>query len=189
MKTIIISAIFFLVSTLNGASQTFEFGLKAGVNLATISGNVSDLDTRTGLLFGVVGEFDVWLNFSIQPELLYSTQGFKADGDTVKIDYLNLPIMGKYYVAEGLSLEFGPQLGLLLSANSEIDDEGDVGYQYSSIDFGINFGLGYKLESGLNFGIRYNLGLANMANFIDEIFNDYKIQNSVFQISVGYNIF
>ncbi len=50
------------------------------------------------------------------------------------------------------------------------------------IDFGLNFGLGYKLDSGLNFSARYNLGLSN----IDDSDSNVETKNSVFQFSVGY---
>ena len=53
----------------------------------------------------------------------------------------------------------------------------------SSIDFGLNFGLGYKLDSGLNFGARYNMGLSNINDTDDD---DDTIKNGVFQISLGY---
>ena len=46
----------------------------------------------------------------------------------------------------------------------------------------LNFGLGYKLDSGLNFAARYNLGLSNLAK--DS--GNEKINNGVFQLSVGY---
>ncbi len=58
--------------------------------------------------------------FAFQPELLYSAQGSDYDDEdfsgSVKADYLNVPLMAKYYVGEGFSLEAGPQVGLLLSA-------------------------------------------------------------------------
>ncbi|WAC03840.1 porin family protein [Lacinutrix neustonica] len=110
-----------------------------------------------------------------------------------KLDYLNLPIMAKYYVAEGLSIEAGPQVGFLISAKSEVEatsegesasDEGDVKDSFKSIDFGAGVGLGYKLESGLNFSARYNLGLANIAEDVEG--QDFSIQNNVIQVSVGF---
>ena len=54
----------------------------------------------------------------------------------------------------------------------------------NSIVFGLDFGLGYKLENGLNFSARYNLGLSN----IREITNDYdfSLKNDVISLGVGY---
>ena len=106
--------------------------------------------------------------------------------------------MAKYYVAEGFSLEAGPQIGLLLSAKDvwteNWDGETDSGSEdlmdfLNKLDFGLNFGVGYKLDSGLNFGARYYLGLANIEDDDDyaEDDGDYWIKNNVFQFSVGYS--
>ena len=70
--------------------------------------------------------------------------------------------MAKFYVAEGFSIEAGPQVGFLFSAKDEYDFDGDTGEDdikeyFKGIDFGVNFGVGYKLEGGLNLGARYNL--------------------------------
>jgi hypothetical protein len=91
--------------------------------------------------------------------------------------------MGKYYVTKGLSLEAGPQIGFLLSAKN---DNTDVKNSFKTFDFGVNFGLGYKLENGLNFGARYNFGLSNINNLDD---SSSKYKNGVFQIYVGYFFF
>jgi len=40
------------------------------------------------------------------------------------------------------------------------------------------------MDSGLNFGARYNLGLSNIWDF--EGSDDFKNQNNVIQVSVGY---
>ena len=186
MKRVLITIAALLMLAI-GNGQNVQFGVKAGVNLATLSGDVSDLDSRFSFHLGAVAEIPLSEVFSVQPELLYSGQGFKAGDDVVKLDYINLPIMAKYYVADGFSIEAGPQIGYMLSAKSEIDDEGDVGYEYQLFDFGVNIGLGYKPNSELNLGIRYNWGLASIVNWFDEFFNDEKISNSVLQISIGYN--
>ena len=92
--------------------------------------------------------------------------------------------MAKYYVTEGLSLEAGPQIGFLIKAEAGTDDVSvDVKDDFKSIDFGFNFGTGYKLESGLNFAARYNLGLSDIS---DDNESNIKVKNSVFQLSVGY---
>ena len=82
-----------------------------------------------------------------------------------------------------MSLEAGPQIGFLLSAQKESTD---VKNSFNTVDFGVNFGLGYKLDNGLNFGARYNLGLSDINNI--DGFTD-KNKNGVFQLSVGYFFF
>ena len=160
-----------------------KFGIKAGVNFATLTGDTEGLESRTSFHVGALVEIPVSEKFSVQPELLYSGQGAKDDSsdDELKLDYLNIPIIAKFYVAEGFSLEAGPQIGFLLSAKEEFDGQSeDIKDYVKGTDFGINFGLGYKMETGLNFGARYNLGLSE----IPEDGGDLK--NGVFQISIGY---
>lgn len=193
-------------------AQQISFGAKAGLNLASISGDdTDDLDGRTGFHVGAVAEFSLSEKFSLQPELLYSTQGAKFEDSgsigtdlffeeefTIKLDYIILPIMAKYYISNGLSIEAGPQLGFIVSAKedfeisetingqtSSVSEEIDIKDEINSIDFGVNFGLGYKLVNGLNFAARYNLGLSNISDL--EGSDDFKIQNSVIQFSVGYS--
>ncbi len=93
--------------------------------------------------------------------------------------------MAKYYVADGFSIEAGPQVGFLMSAKVKAEgEEEDIKDSVKGIDFGANLGIGYKLESGLNFGARYNLGLSNLNDGEDS--DDFKWNNSVIQVSVGY---
>jgi hypothetical protein len=179
-------------------AQDVKFGSKAGVNFASITGDdTDDLDGRTAFHLGVVAEIPISEKFSFQPELLYSAQGasqknsfdeFNYEAE-INLDYLNLPLMAKYYVAEGFSLEAGPQVGFLMSAKAKVSgggesEEEDIKDSVKGINFGVNFGVGYKLDSGLNFGARYNLGLSNDND--DSEFPDDTYKNSVIQLSVGY---
>ncbi len=169
-------------------AQEVTFGAKAGLNLASASGDeTDDIKARTAFHVGVVAEIAISDVFSVQPDLLYSSQGAKADeGDgEIKLDYINLPIMAKYYVAEGFSVEAGPQVGFLMSAKfDDGDNEEDIKDEMSGIDFGFNIGVGYKMESGLNFAARYNVGLSNVWDY--EGSDDFSQKNSVIQVSVGY---
>lgn len=166
------------------------FGAKAGVNFATVGGDeTGGTSSRTAFHVGGVAEIAISEKFSVQPELLYSAQGAVRDFEgvdvDVKLDYLNIPIMAKYYVADGFSVEAGPQIGLLLSAEADGGGETeDLKDSISGIDFGLGIGAGYKMESGLNFSARYNLGISNINDF--EGSDDISNQNNVFQISVGY---
>lgn len=180
-----------VVST-QAQEESIRFGAKAGLNLASISGDdTDDLDGRTSFHIGGLVEIPISDKFAFQPELLYSAQGSTADiagtDVTTAIDYINIPLMAKYYVAEGFSLQAGPQVGFLASANAKADggDDVDIKDQIKGIDFGVNFGLGYQLEMGVFFDGRYNLGLTDIADErVDG--DDGSNQNGVFQISVGY---
>ena len=190
MKKLFLLAVIAVFGFTTVNAQEISFGAKAGLNLASVTGDeTEDLDGRTAFHFGVVAEIGISDKFSIQPELLYSAQGatesFEGIDIDLNLDYINLPVMAKFYVADGFSLEAGPQIGFLTSAKAKADgEEEDVKDFVKGSDFGANFGVGYKLESGLNFNARYNLGLSNLNDGEDS--DDFKNQNGVFQISIGY---
>ncbi len=176
-------------TTISYAQTTF--GLKGGLNIANVIGeDTEDLDSKTAFHVGATAEFKLSENFSLQTELLYSMQGAKYSEEglksDIKLNYLNLPIIAKYYVSESFSLEAGPQIGFKLNSEVTVEYEGESETEdlegLRSIGFGVNFGLGFKLDSGLNFGARYNLGLSN----INEDSDDGSVKNGVIQLSVGY---
>ena len=195
MKKLLIFTIIALFGFVPANAQDINFGAKAGVNISSINGDeVESFDSRTGFHVGFVAEIVISETFSFQPELLYSAQGadysedgFEAFEGTVKLDYLNVPLMAKFYVGEGFSLEAGPQIGLLLSATDDYGDgEEDIKEYVKGTDFGVNLGVGYKMEGGLNFSARYNLGLSNDLDVDDFEAEGAEYKNSVIQVSVGY---
>src|SRR5690606_23136345 len=113
------------------AQQEVKFGPKAGINLANLSGDVEDNKMLIGFHVGGFAEIKFNDKFAIQPEIVYSAQGTKmeysetimgitatAEADT-KLNYINVPIMAKYYVAPSFAIEAGPYVGFLMSANSK----------------------------------------------------------------------
>ena len=169
------------------SAQNVTFGAKAGLNFASMVGDAAEgLDGRTSFHIGATAEFEISESFSIQPELLYSGQGYTYDFDgadvTGKVDYINLPVMAKFYVADGFSVEAGPQIGFLASAKEDVDGESFDIEDLKSTDFAFNIGAGYKVDSGLNFGLRYSMGLTDVPDSDTDGF-----KHSVLQLSVGYN--
>lgn len=175
-------------------SMSPSFGVKGGVNFATVSGDDFDSpDSRTSFHVGLLAEFPLAEIFSLQVEALYSGQGFKSnlDGEILggegkveyQLDYINVPVLAKVYVIEGLSLEVGPQFSF--KVNEEIDananaDEGDLDLDTAEdFEFGLAAGLTFQTKSGLFASGRYNLGLT-------EIFENRDVKNSVFQLGIGY---
>ena len=184
MKKFLLLAVVTVLGFTSVNAQEIKFGVKGGLNFATIGGdNTKDIELVTSFNFGVLSEIPISDKFSFQPELMYSGQGYSFNDNTIALSYLNVPLMGKYYVTKGLSVEAGPQIGFLLAAKNEKTDVKD---SFNTVDFGVNFGVGYKLENGLNFGVRYNLGLTDINN-VDN--SSFKNKNGVFQVSVGYFFF
>lgn len=185
-KTIFIICI--ALAGLSVNAQDIQFGAKAGLNLATLGGD-AEVDSRTSFHVGGFAELMISDKFSVQPELLYSAQGGVSeenDDIVTQLDYINLPVLGKFYVAEGLSLEGGPQVGYAI--NRTVDNDGedvDADDAYKAIDFGVGLGASYKLEQGIFFSARYNLGLSNVLE--EDVFgDDTDAFNNVIQVSVGY---
>ena len=199
MKKVILSAVLLAAfsSTDVLAQQQVKFGPKAGVNFANISG-LDNSEMKTGFHVGAVAEIKFNEKFSIQPEVVYSTQGAKFTYNNAEVklnnDYINVPIMAKYYIVDGFSVEAGPQVGFLAKAEQEGSYCGFTGTvdakdRYKSVDFGLNFGLAYDLPMGFFVNARYNLGLSKVGedytigNLTYEAANN---KNSVIQLGVGY---
>ena len=187
-------------------AQIVNVGIKAGPNNSKIIGTdayelvsessvpISGIFSFHAGLFAVVKIND---KFAIQPEVLYSEQGFvykknytfndetKEKKLDVKMDYINIPIMVKYYPFEQFFLDFGPQIGFLIDVEQESLSgtsvvKSDVKHEYEDTDTGFNFGLGYEGDKFTIYG-RYTLGLKDIHKTIDA---DNK--NSVIQFGVGY---
>lgn len=168
-------------------AQDVKFGAKAGLNYSTFTGDVENVDAKVGFQVGGFVEIKVSDKFSVQPELLYSSLGAKTDilGTTVtnSADYLVVPVMAKYYVADKFSIEAGPQVGFLLSAKLKADgDSVDAKDAFESTDFGLNLGAGFDFTENISAGLRYTAGLSNIAK--DS--GDAKVQNSNFALALSY---
>ena len=144
----IILTVFIAVITVVTVNAQASYGLKAGVNFSSIRGDYTDdISGRTSFVGGFYAEIPMSEKVTFQPELVYSGQGAEISSDEVfKLDYINIPLMFKYYVKNGFNVQAGPQLGILLSAKA-----GDINTydNMTKLDFGLNFGLGYKMDSEL----------------------------------------
>ena len=173
MKKIIFLALMVLF-TAKSLSQGVDLGIKVGANFATLT-ELPNVDTRTGLNFGAFFTIKFNDKIAIQGDVLYSQQGAEFDLDKVDLDYVNVPIVFKYYLVKRLNLHVGPQFGFLVSDfdASEFEDS------YKSTDVSGVVGLGLDLPLGFRVDGRYNFGLT-------ELLPDVK--NNVFSLSIGWTI-
>lgn len=170
-------------------AQGINVGAKAGVNLASVNGDGSDeVDGRTAFHVGGVVHLEFSELFALQPELIYSAQGFTQNVDlgdlgnfesTVKLDYINIPILADITLIEGLSLQGGPQFGFNVTSELEVDGEtGDL-EGVESVDVAAAIGAQFKLPMGLFFQLRYVAGLTDIVEG-----GDFK--NSNLSVSAGW---
>ena len=231
MKKIILTSL--MLCSAFAFSQEIKFGAKVGLNISSLRGNypaeIDETKSKIGFHIGGFAEYSINDKFALQPELLLSTQGgssevieyygggtyFESFKQTPKLTYINLPIMLKYKVIEKLSIEFGPQIGYLISAKSkweyvdstdpsenetiEVDLINDGTYTFGGttvqvkpktnrLDFGLNIGSSYDVTDKFFVQARYNLGLTvlDKNSTAGSSTNSWDLKNSVIQISTGY---
>ena len=173
------------------------FGVKAGLNLANMKMKFGDEketgDMKPGFHVGAYANIPIASSLSFKPELVYSAEGAKEkeDDGTEKINlgYVNLPLLVQYS-ASGFYAETGPQVGLLLSAKSKWEYEGeegdeDIKDELNSTSFSWAVGAGFRSTSGFGAGVRYNLGLSNLLKDGED---DYKWTSNVIQIGISYTL-
>ena len=183
-KIIFAAATLFFFGVTHG--QKVKFGIKAGVNIATERITLTEYTGVSYVKGDVVGanvgffaDIKVVPKLFFQPELLYSMQGAKltvnmtgygSAEETVKLNYLNVPLTFKYYVTNEFNLQAGPQIGFLMAANDKVisnlsglaSSSTDVKSSYNSVELGLNFGLGYDFTRNISLSGRYNLGLSDL---------------------------
>jgi hypothetical protein len=173
------------------------FGVKAGANLSNISNGQENLNfspaTKADFHLGIMANLHFGYRnegapvgtgwFGLQPELLYSRQGFAIDEEAITFDYLTLPIMAKLYITGNFNIEAGPYFSYLLglSTNTTVIEGAqiDLSALKGGIDFGAGIGAGYESKMGLTVGARYLIGLSEMAN-------NLQWKNNVITLSVGW---
>ena len=180
--SIIAISLFIVMSV---TAQEVHFGIKAGANVSSVEiSNGDDYNSKVGLHVGGLAHIHISRQFALQPELIYSMQGGKDEGDNIKLklNYINLPVLAQYMINDGFRLQTGPQIGFLVSAKSKVGDvEVNRKNDLSSVDFSWAFGAGYLFPSGVGLDARYNYGISNISDN-----TTYKSKNRVFQFGLFY---
>lgn len=192
-------------------AQAAHFGVKGGLNYSSIVGDLTDgLKFRFSGHAGVFLEVDFYGNFKLQPELLYSSQGFQYSTDlaaietggsvgqgndfrtNVQLNFITIPILGKFALNDQLDVAFGPQFGFLLNQvikNKDLDQDSALERRSSisgdfQLDYGAAVGLGIKLNDNLSLAPSFYIGLRNRLNGLQGAQN----YNAAIQLSVNYLI-
>ncbi|TMI61401.1 MAG: PorT family protein [Bacteroidetes bacterium] len=151
-------------------------GIKGGFNFASLTG--FNGDSRVGAHAGLFLHHTINNRWCFQPEVLYSGEGQRYFSDveqrTLALDYVQIPLMIQYFPVKQLYFEFGPQLGILASAQ---DKGGGTNYNvkddFAPTQVGLNIGVGVKATYSLGFYGRYNFGLTDVSRFDNIVDHSY----------------
>ena len=213
MKKIILAACIIFAAQVASA-QKINWSVKAGVGASTFTGDVDNADPLLGYQGGVEAEIKFNQKFAIQPEVLFSAEGGKTSfhyedatgelntNETVRLNYINVPVLAKYSFSKRFSVEAGPQFGFVVSAKSKydvksdidgilIDESGtqDIKENVNTFNFGAALGATYFVSERLFLQARAYQGLTKINKESDEELSGFanrKISNAGVQLSVGY---
>ena len=172
-----------------------QFGAKAGVGSSNITKVHGISDSRIGFLAG--GLAKIPLNYRterhyIQAEVLYTNQGeYSVDLKDKKykyfLNYINVPIMYKYYFDEQGSdffVEAGPQIGFKIGDKIDLNSPERTNNDPKSLDVALNAGVGYSLDRKYEINFRYSYGLIDTIDHIR--WDNDKNTTSLFSLSLSY---
>lgn len=172
----------------------FHIGAKAGANVIKVDGQSFKDQFRYGYHLGGFMEIKLSKKLEFQPEVIFNQYSTRLDssykniyenvfnpsaGNNIKLNYLSIPLILDYKLANFLRLQLGPQVGVLIDQNRSILQNG--GDAFKRGDFSMLGGAELQL-AGFRFTGRYVVGLSN----INDIDNKDKWKTQGFQLSVGF---
>jgi Outer membrane protein beta-barrel domain len=194
MKKVCFLVLFVSILSVTGIqAQSFHFGIKAGTNLSQITGRSFDDGFQWGFSAGGFAELNFTSKWGIQPELLFNqtktqtasdfnevfNEGFNST--SVSLNYLSIPILASYKILPILSIQVGPQFGILMNTSQNITSSASKAFK--SGDFSMIGGAQVNI-GGFKAGARYVYGFTN----IDNVTNVDTWKNQNFQLYIGFRI-
>ena len=193
MKKLFLVAAFVLSSVASFAQQaagTFTLQPKVGLNVASMT-ELDGSDPRIGLAVGAEGQYQFSDLVGVSFGLLYSQQGATGEfnfmginaDQTMKLDYINVPILANVYLTKGLAVKVGVQPGFNVGNSVTVDGNTTSSSKkdydgIKSVALSIPVGLSYEI-SNVVLDARYNWGVTKAFDGLDS-------KNSVFQVTIGY---
>ncbi|MBC7850910.1 MAG: PorT family protein [Chitinophagaceae bacterium] len=175
-------------------AQGFHLGIKGGANLLKIDDRAFKDEFKFGYNLGGFAEINFNNKWGIQPEVLWSQSTYRTTTDInevvpdsksdfdVKLNYLQIPLVLTYRPIKLISLQAGPQFGILLNEDRTLLQNG--GDAFKKGDFSMLGGVQLNLGP-LKAGARYVVGLADIKDLPEQ--GEWKSQG--WQLYLGVRIF
>ena len=194
MKSFVVSIAIFAFFMANSHAQGFSVGIKAGANVNKLTGKSFSEQFSYGYHAGAFVQLKLGKRLELQPEVVFNqvnldsssqfSQLYKINAGTVsnlKLSYLSIPLILNYKLSKGISIQAGPQYGILLDQHKDLLQNGKNAFKEG--DLSMLAGMQIKFASFRIYG-RYVVGLNN----INDVSNQDKWKNQSIQLGVGFAI-
>jgi len=156
------------------AQKKFLMGVKSGINIATqeVKGPYPfSIQPIVRTHIGVITELKL-NKIGFQGEFMYSGHGCQYSGilnQQLKstFDYINVPLMFKWYITDNLSLVVGPQFGMIFDQEFQDDRTGvvtseDFSTLYSRFETSVGGGIEWEFYNRIGIYGRYIYGITEI---------------------------
>lgn len=196
----------FTIFTAVPATAQFDFGVKAGVNLAQKPSDIKDVKGKTGWFVGPMAKVTLPIvGLGVEADLLYSQTNTKVGGESIKRHSIDIPVYVRYDLSLPAVSKFivpfvavGPQWSWNIgdkrfsiddALNSAMADD-FAEYTLRSSNLSLNLGLGAILLSHVQIHANYNIALGSTSDYrtVDSAVGNFitKSKTNTWQISVAY---
>ncbi|HVW61673.1 MAG TPA: porin family protein [Puia sp.] len=193
-KSIVLSLLLVSFAVIHSQAQGVHVGIKAGANIFKVDGQGYSEGFHFGYNAGAFAELNWSDHWGVQPEVLFNQTNYRTgtqfhdiypgglDDVKGKLNYLSIPLLLSYRPVKLLSIQAGPQFGILLNQDKHLVESGKDAFKKG--DFSLVGGVQLNL---VNFvvGGRYVIGLTD----INDVTSDQKWKNQGFQVYAGFRFF
>lgn len=186
------------------AMAQVQFGGKVGFDMTNFLGSNVDHGMKPGYQVGLMMEYKFSSRFAIAPEVVFAAQGGKdklflldidqhgiefvsSAGMKYNANYINVPVILKYYATPNFSVDFGPQVGFNVYHKitaKKTNESIDIKDSTKPVDFGLGLGATYNLTDNAFVQARYTMGLTKVFKE-EEVIGEYNAKNGNVQIAFG----
>lgn len=173
-------------------AQKVQIGFKGGATMNKLSGKTFKEEFSFGYHIGGFASVGLGKKIAIQPEVLFNQVNVDTSSsfssiyhfnklDNVQLKYLTIPILLNYNANKLITLQAGPQFGILMNKSNTFLQNGQQAFKNGDLAMlgGVQLNLG-----GFKVYGRYTIGL----NSINDIDNKDKWKSQAIQLGVGFKL-
>ena len=190
MKKITSTLLFIAILCFSASAQLlpkFQFGVKGGVNLTSLSKTGTfNTDNQAGYLGGIWARFGA-LGFNFQPEAYVTSKNVTVDGSSAKFTSLDIPLLfGGKVGALGFGARFytGPLVSFAINKDQSFGSAASnaLRLNYKDQNFAWALGAGLDIQK-ISVDLRYEKG------FTSQTYGTGSTKINLFNLSLGYRLF